>query len=175
MKTSEKIILGVIGIIAVVGLFLPVQKLINIGASAVNSTFLSAKVAAIAFSPTTGATTTSILNTDASDRIVTDAFVTCSGVGTSYTALTGAGLASLQFKMATSSTAFPAIISNTNLLLSSAVIATSSVDVYVATTTPGLAGTSDFVRRWAAGSYLAVTSNATNTAACIVGVHYLPN
>ena len=129
-------------------------------------------IATFAFNPTTGsATSTSVLNSDTQDRVITGSNVFCSGVGTSKTAYTGTGLAQLLFSMATSSTASPNTLSNTNYVLSD-VIATSSTEAYTASTTVTTPSTADY-RRWAAGSYVTVASNATNTAACIVNVSYL--
>lgn len=138
--------------------------------SSTGTTFNSAKVATIVFAPATAsATSTSVYNSDASDRKI-ESFVTdCSGVGTSFTAYTGAGLAALTFSAATSSTAAPAINTNTNVF--NLAVGTTTPDSYNiignATTTPALN------RVWAAGSYLNIYSNATNTASCIVGVNYL--
>lgn len=144
--------------------------------SGVGATFNTARVATIEWSlagPTS--TSTSVFNSDATDREIESVKVICSGMGTSLTPLTGAGLVSLQFKAATTSTQAPAIISNTNTLLTNAVISTTTPDMYISTSTPGLSGSSnsDYVRVWASGSYLSFSTNATNTAQCLVGVAYL--
>lgn len=137
------------------------------------NTFSNAKVAEIGFAPTapgTNATSTSILNTDSTDRIVESAFVACSSVGSSFVANTGAGLAEFLVKMATTSTAAPSALTNTNYI-ANIVVATSTSDSYTATSTnpaPGPVG-----RLWASGSYLTIFTNATNTAQCVGGVHYL--
>lgn len=159
--------------------FAPVHTQTNvISGSSAGATFNTAKFAAIVWQPgnvgtqTNGAaTTTSLFNGDASDRIITNLTYSCSGVGSSNTAYTGAGLASLIFTAATSSASVPNSITVTNALLNTN-IATSSTELFVASTTPGLTG-SAFVRRWAAGSYLTFSSNATNTATCAIGVNYI--
>ncbi len=162
--------IAVVAVVSVAGLFYP-KSVFNAGSSAVGSSFNSAKIAATNISlAAAGATSTAIRNTDASDRIVTEAFATCSGIGTSLTAYTGTGLVALKVDAATSSTSV--ISGNSNDVFGSggATIATSTpTDAFTNNTTFATA----FTRRWAAGSYLVFSSNATNTAACTVGVKYL--
>lgn len=182
MNTNTKIVTGVVGVVAVVIAFLLGKSLTNtillpsnqsVG-SAVGTTFSTARVAQVNITPSTGtATSSSILNSDDSDRIITDGFYSCSGMGSSQTAYTGAGLTSsgLILAAATSSSATP---NASSFVLGSyalnVVVATTTVsDSYIATSTY----TAVFTRRWAAGSYLNFFFNATNTAACTVGVHYL--
>lgn len=135
--------------------------------------FSSAKIAETGFAPADGsATSTSILNTDSTDRVVTGAFYYCNDLGTSKTAYTGTGLANLIFSIATTSTANTAIVSNSNYLLRSNVATTSAgASVYVSSTTTPFPD--DSGRLWASGSYITVFSNATNTADCVAGVTYL--
>jgi len=153
----------------------PAAQVQQVG-SPTGSTFNTAKIAMInwtiaAVSGSNGsATTTSLYNGDSSDRIIQSVQFDCASVGTSKTAYTGAGLANLIFTAATTSSSAPAAITNANVVLSTSV-STSSTELYVSTTTPGLTG-SAFVRRWASGSYLTFASNATNTAACTIGVSY---
>lgn len=166
---------------------------VSAGTAAAGSTFNTAKTAAIAMVFTNGATSTSILNTDASDRFVISNFIACSSATSTYTAVTGAGLANWIIKAATTSTNAPAVISNTNLVMNDTV-ATGTVGAGVAsdyggialvasssiaTTSPtgwiGNAAGSANQFRWATGTYLTYWSNATNTAACTVGVYYLPS
>jgi hypothetical protein len=143
-------------------------------ASPVATTFNDAKVAAINFSPlATPATTTSILNSDGGDRLIIDGFVACTGIGTftNSPAAGGGPLANWTFLAATTSASTPANISAlTNFVLNSNV-ATSTPVNYVATTTNPVLGNAG--RIWASGSYLTFWVNATSTAACNVGVHYL--
>ncbi len=127
--------------------------------------------ATFAFNPTTAAaTTSSIVNGDAQDRIVTAAYVSCSGVGSSNTAYTGAGLANLTFTMATTAASAPAALVNVAYVLQQNV-ATSTVDTQVASTSISKFATGNAIR-WQAGSYMSISSNATNTAACTVTVPY---
>ncbi len=165
-------IVALLGVSIAGAYFFPLSSGFTAGTSPTGSTFSTAKVAEIVWGSilSGSATSTSILNTDANDRIITDSFAFCSGTGTSQTAYTGTGLAALLFRAATTSTSAPAIVSNTNYA-ANMTIGTSTPNSYNATSTEGvLAGTS---RVWPAGSYLTFFSNATNTAACIVGSHYL--
>ncbi len=168
LYTSIAIVL--VGAIAVGAYFYPSYAPLA-GTSTAGSTFNSAKMAAVAFAPADPtATTTSILNTDANDRLVTGARVSCGNVGTSFTQINGSGLAALIFSAATTSTNAPATVSNTNFAFR-VTVATSSVDTFVASTTP----TNSYMQRWSAGSYLTFFSNATNTAQCTVAADYLPS
>jgi len=143
--------------------------------SAIATTFGTAKVAQVNINPATGsATSSSILNTDATDRYITSSYVACNTVGTSLTAYTGAGLTSAGWlwRMATTATAITGALtdSNTNYA-ANASLATSTVVDFVSTTTEGvIQGTS---RVWPTGTYLTIQPNATNTAICTVGVHYI--
>ena len=172
----NKITISVVSVLVaaaiVGGYFFPLsQTVTRIVGSPVGSTFGDAKLAAINISPSTGATSTSILNTDGSDRYITTFEGACSNVGTSLTPLTGAGLASLTLTAATTSTATPAVNPNSNSAFV-ATVATSSTIYIQASSTQQLSGTpvNDV---WKAGSYLSFYFNATNTAACTVGVRYL--
>lgn len=153
--------------------FIPKSETVyqQVAGSPVGSTFGTAKIAEVEMTPATAsATSTFILNSDASDRYIESSNVVCSGVGTSLTAYTGAGLAALLVQMATSSATTAGPIGNSNYA-SNITVSTSTVVSYNASTTEGvIAGTS---RRWPAGAYLGIFWNATNTAACVVGVHYL--
>lgn len=160
--------------------FTPFGKTIiqQVAGSSVGSTFNTAKFAGIDWTLTNGATSTSVLNSDASDRYVTSFEVGCQSVGTSLTAVTGAGLISLQISAATTSTSAPAVVSNTNLVGGGVmVIATSTPQFVEASSTASTAvpntGRSTIANVWSAGSYMTFWSNATNTAACVVGVRYL--
>ncbi len=165
--------LAAVLVIAVGAYIYPEQKQTSsYASSSVGTTFNSAKIAAITWSPSTGATSTAILNSDSSDRKIESFVADCSNMGVSQTPLTGTGLLSngLVFSMATTSTNAPAVVSNANIL--SLPIATTSLDVYNIVGT-GTSTPNGLVRVWAAGSYLTFWSNATNTASCVVGVHYL--
>lgn len=175
MKNYKNIVIGVVVVLAIVGAyFFPRFPKILPGAtnSAAGSTFNSSKVAQINLSlASTGqnGTSTSITNTDATDRIITDGFVSCNTVGNSFTAGSGAGLINWTVQIGTTTTASPA--SAPSNLVYSAIISTSTPDVYVF----GNASSSvpAFKQVWATGTNLTIFFNATNTAACTAGVHYL--
>lgn len=179
MSTLTKISVGVVavgailGALAFFGLTPFVKNVINNIAGNVitgGTTANTSKVAETTMNLTSGAaTSTSILNTDAQDRIVINLETFCSAVGTSQTAYTGTGLAALTMTAATTSTANPATITNTNSF--GFTIATTSLETYISTSTNPANGADG--RRWAAGSYMSFAANATNTAQCIVDVKYL--
>lgn len=162
------ILVGIVG-----GYFFPlsVPQVTVQGSNAVGTTFNTAKVAAINIAPATAAaTSSSILNTDTTDRIIMDSFAACTGFGTSNTAYTGTGLASLLIRMATTSTSAPANLTNTNYAANLTIATTTAVG-YTASSTEGIL--TGYSRIWPTGTYLTIQPNATNTAACTVGVHYL--
>lgn len=142
-----------------------------LGNSSAGTTFNTQKIANIVWALSSSATTTSIVNSDASDRVIEQVQYYCSGIGTSKTAFTGTGLAALIFTAATTSASAPASISTTNAFLNTT-IATSSTELFVASTTPGLTSTA-INRVWASGSYITFSTNATNTASCTIGVTYM--
>lgn len=176
---SKNILYGAVVVGAVLGAvaffgFSPFLKTIVKDFGTTSGTSGTQQVATFAFNPTiASATTSSVLNGDTQDRVVTGSDVACSGVGTSKTAYTGAGLAAVTFTMSTTSTANPAALTQTNYVLN-ATFATSTTDSYVSTTSANVvnSATGNGVR-WQAGSYMTISSNATNTAACVVGVKYI--
>lgn len=147
-------------------------ELVSTISTGTSQTFSSAKIAGVGFSPTTASATTSVvlLNSDSTDRIIESWFAACSTLGTSRTYLVGDNLAALTFTFGTTtntSNSNPASTANVAVLT----IATSTPDGYVASSTnpfPNPVG-----RTWASGTYLLINSNATNTASCVAGVHYL--
>ncbi len=169
MSTTSKIVAALIVTLAIVGsYFFPSSEGILAGASPTGTTFSTQKLATIVFAPaTTAATTTFLLNTDANDRIVEQAVYSCSGL----TAVNNGSFIStgFQFYMSTSSTAVQTGNSNYVLITS---VPTTTPELFVASTTPGLTATAAF-RRWAAGSYLQINANASTTASCVIGVNYL--
>lgn len=171
MKYLTNILL-VVAVLLIGGLYLKGNEIsyMNVGtvSSPVSSTFSTAKVAQVNLFPTIAATTTGLLNTDSSDRYIESTYVACSGVGTSQVGYTGAGLTSTGwlFNVATGTTQAPASITNSNKWSTS--IPTSTPDAYVASTTA-----QSLWRVWPTGTYLNFEFNATNTAACTVGAHYL--
>lgn len=152
--------------------------------SATGTTFTSQKIATVVMAPTAaGATTTSILNSDSFDRWIDETVVACSGVGTSRTAYTGAGLAAWFVRMATTSTSAPNSFGGNTNYVTTMTIATSSAFSFVASSSPSqyLSSSDPTVatssmpavnRFWPSGSYLTIDYNATNTATCTVGVSY---
>lgn len=142
--------------------------------SPAGSTFNTAKFAAVTAdlsTPGTTGTTTSILNTDASDRYVTGARLGCNGIGTSLTAYTGAGLVSLTLTIGTSSTANANTIGATAKVLNAVVVPTSTIQYSFASSTSSGANAQATV--WHANEYMNFQFNATNTAACTTGVDYI--
>lgn len=155
---------------AIVGAYFYPQEVKNFG-SPVGSTFNTAKIAAVNMSPLTlAATSSSVLNTDSSNRYVESLNADCTGVGTSGGA-TGAGVATWTITAATTTVANEGSQGNTNTFVGSVATTTpySLLSSVIATTGTGI----NYV--WAPGSYMTFLFNATNTAACVVGVHYLPS
>lgn len=102
--------------------------------------------------------------------------LSCTGVGTSKTAYTGTGLASVTLKAATTSTSHTVdtptsntSVSNTNLVISTT-FATSSAIATIASTTQSVGGTAGVSQLLLGGSYITFFTNATNTAVCNIGV-----
>lgn len=137
--------------------------------SPAGSTFSNAKIASVIMAPSTAAASSSaaLLNTDASDRYIESIFADCNTVATSRTYLTGAGLDLWRLSFATSSAASQT--GNANVLTMSIATATPDRYNYEGTST----STADYLRVWKTGTYLIPTFNATNTASCVVGAHYL--
>ncbi len=170
MNNILKIVLAVVVLGAVTYLGMSYPKVMLGVASPVGATNSDAKIASIAMLPrSTTATSTSILNSDATDRIVTDAGVTCTGL-TNMFGNSATGVATFRWVAATSSTAAPATIIPSTLSAMDVTVATSSVDGFTATSTY----TSAFSRRWNANSYMVFETNATSSAAaCTPFVHYV--
>jgi hypothetical protein len=178
MTTSQKIAVAFLGACAVLGAFAffgltPYGKTLvqQFGASPAGTTFNTAKVAAININPQSKtSTSTSLYNGDASDRIVTDGFVSCSGL-TSMKGATSAGVAKFNWTAATSSTAAPApSIAARKFAALQVTLGTSTAYNEIATST----FTVPWGHLWKAGTYMIFQTNATSSAAaCQVGVHYL--
>lgn len=169
---TKSILAGLVALVVVVSIYggyLYPVALIPTGAVSLTTSANTSKVAEAGFAPSVpGATTTSMLNTDTQDRIIITSEIFCSSVGTSQTAYTGTGLANLTFSIATTSTSAPVALGNTNYILNNN-MTTSTVETYVSSSTPYAV---DY-RRWAVGSYITISANATNTAQCIWDVKYL--
>lgn len=175
MNTSTKTIISlVLAVVITVAIYEAYQypKTVNsLGAvttSSAGATFASAKVAQVTMIPATlAATTTSLLNTDAADRWVESSFASCANVGTSKTTRTGLGLAAWRLQAATTTVATLGLQGSTKYA-SNLLLATSTAFIKIASTTSGF-----YAGNWPTGTYMTFLFNATNTAACTVGVHYL--
>lgn len=149
----------------------PVQQATG---SATGSTFNTAKVAEITMAPISlTSTTTSLLNSDSSDRIIDSSFVSCATSTLQVFGAGGAGLLSWLWQMATTSVANLGLQGNTNYA-SQITVATSTTDnAYTASSTQPALGNRG--RLWPAGSYLSILSvgSTTNsTLTCQAGVYY---
>lgn len=158
-----------------------VQNVITAGASPQGATVTSAGLYTVAgvnlAAPGPSATSSSIFNNTGQDLYVDSVKVGCEGIGSSNTAYSGAGLASLKVQAATTSTSNPVSLVNTNLVGGAAfVIATSAVQYTLSSSTAAAVGTgsatgnSSMVNIWPNQTYLTFTTNATNTAVCTFGV-----
>lgn len=177
MKSKIIKIVGAIVVLAAIvgGYSYPHITQLGGASSSAGASFNTAKIATIEFSlATANSTSTSILNTDGSDRIIESVKYSCPSLGTSFTGWTGAGLTNLLFNAGTTSTSGAQVTSG-RLLINAVISTTTQPITYLSSTTPGISGVSgnDWVRVWNSGSYFTVTSNATNTATCLVGVSYL--
>lgn len=122
--------------------------------------------------PGANATSSSILNSSSNDYYITSLKVGCEGVGTSKTAYSGAALAALTLKVATSATAAIATNGNTNVVGGGAITIGTSTPNFVLSTTTASGGNNNVYNIWGAGTYLTFTFNATNTAVCTVAGDY---
>lgn len=174
MNTTQKIIAGfvVVGLIAVGGYFFPHSSKVTqvLQAGAVGDVNGSPRIVQVSLdlstttptSPTVLATST-MFNSDGRDRIVTsiELFVTNIGSSTSN----GSGVSSWIVKIGTSTDIYTVGVA-TSLLYNSS-FSTSTPILFVASTSPGVVGTSgsDFARIWKAGTYLNTFLNATSSGA----------
>jgi hypothetical protein len=173
---TTKIISVVVGVLAILGTvaffgYSPFLKtVVQQFGSPVGTTFNTAKVATVEMSPATNAaSSTSVLNTDASTRFVESLNAACTGVGTSYTNLTGTGLAALTITAATTTVANAGAQGNSNTFTGT--VATTTAFSLLSSVIASTGAAMNY--SWPSGTYLTFTFNATNTAACIVGVNYL--
>lgn len=119
--------------------------------------------------PGSNATTSSIVNNTGNDLFITGLKVGCENVGTSNTAYSGAGLASLTVYAATTSTSNPANVTNTNKVGGGNITIATSSSSFIQASTTALSGNSAWYSIWPNGTYLTFTTNATNTAVCTFG------
>jgi len=117
------------------------------------------------------ATTTYMLNNSGNDLLVTATKVLCENVSNSQTSYTGAGLASWQFTVGTTSTNVPgATVTRSAVQLLNAVAMSTSTQNMMFASSSVVTATSSKAMVWNANSYMAFQANATNTAQCTVGV-----
>lgn len=121
--------------------------------------------------PGANATSSSILNPTGQDVYVSVIRAGCEGVGTSKTAYSGTGLASLTFSVATTSTAAPIAQGAGTMNGGVFTIGTSTGNYIIASSTTGGASAS-YTLIWNAGSYLTFFTNATNSAVCTFAADY---
>jgi hypothetical protein len=140
-------------------------RVIQSGASPAGTTFNTAKTAMIVFSPISDtASTTSIFNAEANDRIIKQVQFSCTGAN--FTAATS--LAQVTLSAATTAVSSLGLQANPRVALSNT-LATSTSEVWTATTTTATPN-----RRWNSGSYLTFATNATSTGlSCVIGVDYI--
>lgn len=142
----------------------------NVG-SPTGSTFGTAKQALVVIAPATAAaSSTSILNNDASDRMINSIDVACGGLTTS-----GTSVATFTLKMSTTSVANLGLQGNTNLVGGTITIATATPDIIISSSTPSISTNIMGWDRWAAGTYLTTLVDATQAGVCTVGVKYIPS
>lgn len=173
--TPLKILLGVLVVVGIVGsYYYPRFHQLAGTASTTGSTFNTAKVAEVAMAPISlTSTTTSLLNSDATDRIVDSSFVSCATSSLQVFGAAGAGLANWIWQFATTSVANLGLQGNTNFA-SQITVATSATDnAYTASSTQTGLGARG--RLWPSGGYLSILSigSSTNsTLTCQAGVYY---
>ena len=180
MSTQTKIVVAALIVGAAIGLvlghsFWPGSAKTLAGASPTGSTFGTRKTSSVTVNlanPGQFGTSTSLTNTDTNIRYVTSVELACSGMGTSLTPYTGAGLASLQLSVGTTSTSNPISFSSSFPLASNVVIGTST-SVYLLSSSTPVISTSQYSALWGVGVPMTFWFNATNTAVCTVGVNYI--
>lgn len=177
MQSSTKAIIALFGAfvigIAIWGAYQYPNAAQLAGTSPAGTTSATAKfysVAASLAAPGANGTSSSVYNASANDLYITAIKAGCSGLGTSLVAYSGGGLANLLLRVATTSTSAPAT-NGVNVVGGGTItIATSTVDYVVASSTAQMPGVSSTTVKWASGSYITFSTNATNTATCTFGV-----
>lgn len=164
--TKFKIVFGVvIAVIVGIGIYGAYQfpQIPASFGSPVGTTFNTAKVAMTNYTPSTSAaSSTSILNTDASTRFIVSSTVACNGVN-------GQGGT---FTFATTSVANEGLQGNTNYAGNDVATTTvASTFMYVASSTEGVPTYTN--RLWPSNTYLSIVDSSTNAGVCTVGVNYL--
>lgn len=172
-----KYIVGAIVVLVVV--FFGVRLLNpSVPVTAVGDISNSAKIAQIVLNGGSAATTTvntifaSLFNGDSNGRVIQEVYYNISGLETNYFGSLLIGTSTLPTGLATTSTMY-----------NSGNLATSTVVIYNASTSPGASGTTAALRLWPSGTYLNFTSSSTQTSGTtttltgsgIIGVKYVPN
>lgn len=176
----NKITVGILSLLvaaAIVGsYFFPqsITKIEQMAGSPTNSTFGTQKVLGVIMDMSQG-TSTSIQNNSASSVVATTLNYACTGVGTSQTAYTGVGLASVSIKIATTSVTSTGstptsnvAVGNTNLMVSTT-LATTTSSTLVSSSTVAIGGTV-LNAIIPSGAFVTVFTNATNTALCSINL-----
>lgn len=145
----------------------------QVAGSSAGTLFSTAKVAEIAINPTVNAaTSTSILNGDANDRIIDSSFVSCATSSGAVTTNGGSGVATWNWLSATTSTSALGLQGNTNYAMNITVPTSTTDNSYVASSTSPASVRN---RLWPSGSYLTFNINASSsnaTLTCQVGSYY---
>lgn len=139
------------------------QVMVEQQGSTAGTTNSTAKIASVSLTlstttPTTSSSACKLYNGDATDRVISEVDWYLSSVGSF--GLNATGVAELTVTVATSTGIY---LASGNAVVST-VQATSSANVYVASTTPGLTS-SPINRVWAAGTCLNAFTNATSSSA----------
>ena len=163
------IAIAIVFVVAVFGLFYPKVKG-SFGAVSSSGAYNSmTSWSSITLTPSSNAaTTTSILNSGASDRAILGSYTMC----TSEVAV-GLPLTSGAWAMtaATTSTSSLGLQGNTNYI-ANITIATTTGTTFVASTTEGVIA--NWSRIWPVNTYLTFALNASSTASCSFGVEWMP-
>lgn len=175
---NKKIISAIVALVVLVaivgGYYYPNLPFIS-GATA-GTTNSTSKIAScvLDMSTTTMSTASTTLtgclyNGDGADRIVTSVDYFMYGMTTAT--YNGTGVATLVWAMSTSTGQYAT--TSVNALLSTN-IATTTPNLYIGSTSPGISGTAgkDFTRVWATGTYMNLTQQATSTATGSIVIRY---
>lgn len=152
-----------------IGYVIHPQQTIQVG-SATGSTFGTAKFAGVVVNLANqgqNGTSTSLVNTDTSDRYIDSLKLGCESVGLGST-----NKAALTMSVATTTTANPAAFAYNQALALNYGIATGTPNFIMASSTTIIATSTDAML-WRSGEILTFWFNATNTAVCTVGVGYI--
>lgn len=150
------------------------------GAVSSSGAYLNAPgLSATIFAPTTAnGTSTSILNSGASDRAITGITAYCSGAGAAQNFLVGNTSPTIisngwTLLVATTSVASQGLQGSTNYIMNSFIGTTSPLGNYMLSSTTE--GVIQYVNRiWPINTYLTFNLNATNTAVCTYGASWVP-